>query len=223
MDFIFITHVPCKNYYLRNFTMLKNCMYVPFILCKAMKKAMMEDEKTSSISSSNGWQRNCNYFHFCQATSWYREIRNLSIKYKLNCQWHCVNIDDWYSVCITMEYLPKNRAKDDHRFLERCLLCCILSIWSSLLAPLHFGIASLQYPYHLSVGCMLLYGTQRYIDQDNLPCRIVKLSNLAKILLGWHTCTRTCYKWTFHVLKPLRLRFCKNSFFKCVAMKIRLR
>ena len=65
---------------------------------------------------------------------------------------------------------------------------------------------SLQYPHHLSVGCMPLYGTWRYIDKDNLPCRLVKLSNSAKILLDQHT--RTCYNQTFHILKLLKLRSC---------------
>ena len=97
------------------------------------------------------------------------EIWNSSIKYELNCQWDRANIDDRYSVCITVEYLSKNRAKDDFCFLERCsLLCWILSIRPLLLAVLHFGIASLQYPHQLSVGCMQLYGTQRYIHRLQL-------------------------------------------------------
>ena len=101
----------------------------------------------------------------------------------------------------------QNRAKDDHCFLECCsLLCWILLIRPSLLAALHFMIVSLQYPRHLSVGCMPLYGTRRYIDKDNLPCRLVKLSNCAKIILDRHTCT--CYNQTFHLLKLLKLCFC---------------
>ena len=39
-----------------------------------------------------------------------------------------------------------------------------------------FGIASLQFPNHLFVGCW--YGTRRYIDKDNLPCRLAKLSSI---------------------------------------------
>ena len=130
-----------------------------------------------------------------------------SIKYKLNCQWDRANIDDWYSVCLTVEYLPRNRVKNNLCFLEHFfLLCWILSIRPSLLAALHFGIASLRYPHHLSVCCMPLYGTWRYIDEGNLPCRLVKLSNCAKILLDRHT--RACYSQTFHMLKLLKLRFC---------------
>ena len=161
---------------LRNFTKLKNCAHVELILCKATKKQL--------FSSRDGWRSNHNYFQLRPGTSWYKEIRNSSIKYELNCQWNRANIDNWYSVCITMEYLPKNRAKvDDLCFLERCsLLCWILSIWPLLLVALQFGIASMQIHRHLSVGCMLPCGTWRYINKDNFPCRLVKLSKCMKIL-----------------------------------------
>ena len=39
---------------LRKFTMLINCARVKLSLCKATKKATMEDEETTSISSSDG-------------------------------------------------------------------------------------------------------------------------------------------------------------------------
>ena len=71
--------------------------------------------------------------------------------------------------------LVKNRAKDN---LSCSLLCWILSMRPSLLTALHFGIASLQNHHHLSVGCTPLYGTQRYIDKDNLPCKLIKLSQI---------------------------------------------
>ena len=45
-------HTKIKS--LRNFTMLKICAHVKLVSCKAMKKAMMEDEETTFISSSDG-------------------------------------------------------------------------------------------------------------------------------------------------------------------------
>ena len=156
---------------LRNFTMLQNCARVKLISSKATKKAAMEDEETSSISCSDGWRSNRKYFQLRRAWDW------------ISYQRDGANIEDRPSVYITVEYLPKNRAKDDLCFLERCsLLCWILSIQPSLLAALRFGIASLQYARHLSVGCM----------RKQIP-------------LDRHTCT--CYNRTFHVLKLLKLRF----------------
>ena len=135
-----------------------------------MKKATTEDEETTTISSSNGWWCNPNYFQLCQETSWYNEIWNSSIKYELNCQWDRVNIDDRYSVCIMVNTCQKieQRTINVSWNVEHSFFCWILLIWPSLLAALHFGIASLQYPRHLSAGCMLLYGTWRYIDKENL-------------------------------------------------------
>ena len=105
-----------KIKFLWNYTMLKNFVYVKLILCNVMKKATMEDVDTTSISSSNGWRSNRNYFQLHQGTAWYKEIWNSSIQYELNCQWNRANIDNRHSVCITVEYFPKNKAKDDHRF-----------------------------------------------------------------------------------------------------------
>ena len=152
----------------------------------------------------------CNYMYFQlrQGTSWYKGIWNSNIKYELNCQWDRANIGNQYSVSIMTEYLLKNRAKDDVCFLECCSLLCwipVLSIRPSLFAALHFRIASLQYPCNLSVGYMPQYGTRRYIDKDNLPCRLVQLSNCAKILLDQHT--RTCYNPT-KITFLLKLCFC---------------
>ena len=139
--------------------------------------------------------------------------RNMGLKHQTQTElpWDSAHIDDRYPVCITMDYLPNNRAKGDLCFLERCsLLCWIISMHPSLLAAFHFGIKSLQYPSHLSVGCMPLYST-RYIDKGNLLCKVVKLThtksgNCSRIFLDRHT--RTCYNRTFHVLKILKLRLC---------------
>ena len=184
--------------------MQKNCAYGKLILCKAMKKAMMEDkeqllfpvamgDEVIAITSSciRGHLDIKKYGTQAQNTNWIANgtMPTLTIDILSASQWN---------IC------QNNTTKDNHCFLERCsLLCRILSIYTCirplLLAALHFGIANLQYPRHLSVGCMPLYGSGRYIDKDNLPCRLVKVSNCPKILLDRHT--RTCYNQTFHVLK----------------------
>ena len=145
----------------------------------------MEDEETTSISSSDGWQSNGTYFQLRQGTSWHEEMWN-SCKHQIRTELPMGPCQHWQSIfCLHHGgILAKNRAKDDLCFLERCSFpCWILSIQPSLLAALYFRIASLQYPCHLSVGCMPLYGTRRYTDEDNLPCRLVKLSNCAKYFL----------------------------------------
>ena len=43
-----------KNKSLQEFTILKNFVHVKLLSNKAMKKAAMEDEETTSISSSDG-------------------------------------------------------------------------------------------------------------------------------------------------------------------------
>ena len=133
-----------------------------------MKKATMEDKEMTFISSSNGWRTNRNYFQLCQG-NFIKGNMHTSMKDELNCQWHRTNIDR-YPVCITVELiLTKKLSKGWSMFLGT-LFFLLLDTFDtpSLLAALHFGIASLQYPCHLSVGCW--YGTRRYADTDNLPC-----------------------------------------------------
>ena len=128
----------------------------------------MEDRETTYISSRH------NYFQLCQAKFCIGTLSTLTSDNLSALRWI---------------YLPRITAKDDLCFLERCsLLSWTLLTLPSLLGALHFGIWSLQYLHCLSVGCR--YGTWRYIDKDNLPCRLAKLSRdrqLCKILLDRHT------------------------------------
>ena len=146
----------------------------------------MEDEETT-ISSSNGWWSNRNYFQLHQGRSWYKEIWNSSIKYELNCQWYHPNTDDRYSVCITVEYLPKIEQRT------------IIVSWNVVLSSAeyfrynpHFLLqfTSGLWACSILVTALDLLAACRYmaLKQNNLPCRPVKVSNCTKILLNWHAC-----------------------------------
>ena len=66
---------------------------------------MMEDEETTFISSMGDEAIAIT----SSCVKGYLDIKkwNSSIKYELNCQWDGANIDNRYSVCILVEYLPK--------------------------------------------------------------------------------------------------------------------
>ena len=141
---------------LRNFTMLKNCAHVKLVSCKATKNATIEGEETTSISTSDGWRSNRNYFQLRYEISWYKEIY-MELKRQIRTELPMGPCQHWRSTfCLHHGgILAKNRANDDLCFLERCsLLYWILSLQPSLLTALHFRIASLLYARHLSVGCM---------------------------------------------------------------------
>ena len=144
----------------------------------------MEDKETTTISSSDGWLSNRNYFQLHQGTSWCKETWHSSIKYELNYQWDRGNIDNRYPVCFTMEYLPKNKAKDEFCFLERCsLLCWILSICHLFLAALHFFInkilGQIVFSSHM---CLTKLKSKRNFK---IACSILVTSSLA-------ACRYTC-------------------------------
>ena len=145
---------------LKNFTMLKDCAYVEVPRNNFYFPVAMDIEGNTITSC-------CVKGHLDIKKS-RNQVSNTT---ELPCD--RANIDGWYSVCITVEYctFPKNRAYDNHRFLKLCsLLCWILwYIQPSLLAALHFGIASLPYPRHLFVGCMSLYGTQSSVLARHIP------------------------------------------------------
>ena len=157
----------------------------------------MEDRKMISVSSSDGWQSNRQLLQLCQGNIVCKEIWNPSIKDELKCQWYRANIDDRYPVLITVEYLPKNRAKNDlfswnnvlfsaehFRYAPRFLLHFTSGLWACAAVP-------------SSPLCWLALWqlSRRYEDRQT-----------RKILLNQHT--RSCYSWTFHVCKWLKVHFC---------------
>ena len=143
---------------LRNFTMLKNCVHVKLASCKATKKATMEDEETTSISTSDGWRSNLNYTSSC--------VMELKRQIWTNGTVPTMTIDilsaSWWNTC---------KIQQTTIFVSWNVVLCSAEYFRY--NP-RFGIASLQYACHLSVGCM------------------------RKRLLDWHT-MELYYLW-FYVL-----------------------
>ena len=188
----------------------KNCVHVKLILCKATKKATMEDKEATFISSSNGWQSNRNYFPLRQGTSWYKEILN-SCKHQIRIELPMGPWEHWWLIFCLTSWLNT---------CQKIAQRMIFASWNVVLSSAEFFRYDPHFLLRFTSGlracsilitsllavCRYIALEGNYVDKDNLPCRHVKLSNCAKILLDRYA--RTCYNRTFHVLKLLKLRFC---------------
>ena len=149
--------------------MLKNCPHVKLVSCNSTKKATMEEKKqvatgdeAIAITSSSVREHLDKKKYGTQAsnTNWIAKgtMPTLTIDFLSASRWN------------TCQIIEQRRI---FAFLESwSLLCWILSIQPSLLAALHFGIASLQYARHHSVGCMrknTSRSTYLCLIQSNIP------------------------------------------------------
>ena len=169
----------------------------------------MEDTEMICTSSSNGWQSYHNYFQCIKFHLVYTGIWNPSIKDEMNFHWDLANIDDqchvfMWNTCKEIErriiFVSWNAVLSSAAYFHYALRFLLRFTW---------GLRAGKCPCHVFAGCH--YGTWRYIDKDNLPCRVVKVApykdrQLRIILLNRHTCS--CYNRTVHVRKLLKSRLC---------------
>ena len=147
---------------------------VKFVSYKATKKAAMENEETTSISSSDGWRSNCD--------RWYLDIK----KYKTqasNTNW----IANGTVPTSMINFLSASQCNTCQIIKQRTIFVS----WNVVLCSAEYFRYNPRFFLRFVSGlraCSVLVTTL--------------FAACAKILLDWHTCT--CYNQRFHLLKLLK-------------------